>query len=529
MIDHAFKEELARKRERVEDLFYYENSKVRIGRGTYGLVYKATPKGNNPKYPQKEYALKMIEGQGFSMSACREIALFRELRHPNLICLQRVFLTNEKKVWLLLDYAEHDLWHVIKHHRTAKNKKVPIMVPRNMVKNILYQILSGIHYLHSNWVLHRDLKPANILLMGDGPPDMRGRVKIADLGFSRVFANPLKPMAELDPVVVTFWYRAPELLLGAKHYTKAIDVWAIGCIFAELLTAEPLFFCKEEDIKAQNPYHYDQVKRIFHLLGYPSDADWPDMKKMPDHQRLLADARAEGTPIQTFPNSLHRYFDKWKIHPGSNPYKLLVRLLTVDPNKRVSCKEAMEDPYFKTDPKPTDDVFNKYPIPYAKKEHLQESELAATKAKIDAMTNQLHPPHEHMHMPQHIPVQHQQMHDEPANKMMRMGPPQASQRMPPGYGPDSWHPGMNQQMRPHVMPGQMEMGNMMGQPPNYYRGPGNPQFMTPQQQQQQQMGMMQMHPNQMMGRGGAEQQQYMQNQQMMQKGPQHQQWNQPFR
>uniref|UniRef100_A0A8R1HGH8 Cyclin-dependent kinase 8 n=1 Tax=Caenorhabditis japonica TaxID=281687 RepID=A0A8R1HGH8_CAEJA len=428
MIDENFKKELTMKRERVEDLFYFENSKE-IGRGTYGLVYKAVPKHPNGRFPNKEYALKMIEGQGFSMSACREIALFRELRHPNLICLQRVFLTNEKKVWLLLDYAEHDLWHVIKHHRTAKNKKVPIMVPRNMVKNILYQILSGMHYLHSNWVLHRDLKPANILLMGDGPPDMRGRVKIADLGFSRIYANPLKPMAELDPVVVTFWYRAPELLLGAKHYTKAIDVWAIGCIFAELLTAEPLFFCKEEDIKAQNPYHYDQVKRIFHLLGYPNETDWPDMKKMPDHARLLSDARNDGTPITTFPNSLHRYFDKWKIHPQSSPYRLLVKLLTVDPVKRVSCEDAMNDYYFRKmerPPKETDDVFNKYPIPYAKKEQ--------------QMT---------------IPVQQPQQMQQPQMNAQQMmgGPPQMAPTQmgqPPMGVPDAGHPGhpMMQQQHP---------------------------------------------------------------------------------
>lgn len=94
------------------------------------------------------------------------------------------------------------------------------MVPKGMVKSLLYQILDGIHYLHSNWVLHRDLKPANILVMGEGPE--RGRVKIADMGFARLFNAPLKPLADLDPVVVTFWYRAPELLLGARHYTKAI-------------------------------------------------------------------------------------------------------------------------------------------------------------------------------------------------------------------------------------------------------------------------------------------------------------------
>ncbi|CAJ0947788.1 unnamed protein product, partial [Mesorhabditis belari] len=91
-----------------------------VGRGTYGHVYKATPKSpaSMKMYPNKEYDLKLIEGnQQFTMSACREIALLRELKHPNLIRLQRVFLTKERKVWLLLDYAEHDLWHIIKHHR----------------------------------------------------------------------------------------------------------------------------------------------------------------------------------------------------------------------------------------------------------------------------------------------------------------------------------------------------------------------------------------------------------------------------
>ena len=98
-----------------------------------------------------------------------------------------------------------------------------------MVKSLLYQILDGIHYLHENWVLHRDLKPANILVMGEGPE--RGRVKIADMGFARLFNSPLKPLADLDPVVVTFWYRAPELLLGARHYTKGMRFAKCNIVF----------------------------------------------------------------------------------------------------------------------------------------------------------------------------------------------------------------------------------------------------------------------------------------------------------
>lgn len=134
-------------------------------------------------------------------------------------------------------------------------------------------------------------KPANILVMGEGRE--RGRVKIADMGFARLFNNPLKPLADLDPVVVTFWYRAPELLLGARHYTKAIDIWAIGCIFAELLTSEPIFHCRQEDIKTNNPYHQDQLDRIFNVMGFPMDKDWEDIKKMPEYNQLQKDFKKQ--------------------------------------------------------------------------------------------------------------------------------------------------------------------------------------------------------------------------------------------
>lgn len=110
-----------------------------------------------------------------------------------------------------------------------------------MIRSIMHQMLSGIHYLHSNWIMHRDLKPANILVMGRG--EQCGVVKIADFGLARIFQAPLKPLRE---TVVTLWYRAPELLLGAKHYTRAVDMWAIGCIFAELISLRPLFLGIEE-------------------------------------------------------------------------------------------------------------------------------------------------------------------------------------------------------------------------------------------------------------------------------------------
>ncbi|XP_052810422.1 cyclin-dependent kinase 8-like isoform X2 [Mya arenaria] len=363
-MDFEYKQRTAQERKKVEDLFDYEGCKV--GRGTYGSVYKAKNKDSSDG---KEYALKQIEGTGISMSACREIALLRELKHPNVISLQKVFLSHQdRKVWLLFDYAEHDLWHIIKFHRSAKATKKAVNVPKNMVKNLLYQILDGIHYLHANWVLHRDLKPANILVMGEGCE--RGRVKIADMGFARLFNAPLKPLADLDPVVVTFWYRAPELLLGARHYTKAIDIWAIGCIFAELLTSEPIFHCRQEDIKTSNPYHHDQLDRIFNVMGFPLEKDWEDIRKMPEHGTLMKDFKRS-----SYGNcNLTKYMEKHKIKPDGKAFHLLQKLLTMDPTKRITSEQAMSDPYFLEDPKPANDVFEGMPIPYPKREFLTDDE-----------------------------------------------------------------------------------------------------------------------------------------------------------
>ncbi|XP_020310763.1 cyclin-dependent kinase 19 isoform X1 [Oncorhynchus tshawytscha] len=377
-MDYDFKTKLAAEREKVEDLFEYEGCKV--GRGTYGHVYKAKRKDGKD---EKEYALKQIEGTGISMSACREIALLRELKHPNVIALQKVFLSHsDRKVWLLFDYAEHDLWHIIKFHRASKANKKPMQLPRGMVKSLLYQILDGIHYLHANWVLHRDLKPANILVMGEGPE--RGRVKIADMGFARLFNSPLKPLADLDPVVVTFWYRAPELLLGARHYTKAIDIWAIGCIFAELLTSEPIFHCRQEDIKTSNPFHHDQLDRIFSVMGFPADKDWEDIRKMPEYPTLQKDFRRT-----TYANSsLIKYMEKHKVKPDSKVFLLLQKLLTMDPTKRITSEQALQDPYFLEDPLPTSDVFAGCQIPYPKREFLNEDEPEEKTEKNQAQQHQ---------------------------------------------------------------------------------------------------------------------------------------------
>lgn len=255
-----------------------------------------------------------------------------------------------------------------------------LYIPPKMIKSIMKQMLEGILYLHNNWVLHRDLKPANVLVMGDGPE--RGRVKIADMGFARLFNAPLKPLADLDPVVVTFWYRAPELLLGARHYTKAIDIWAIGCIFAELLTSEPIFICKQEDLKTSNPYHHDQIDKIFTVMGFPKQEDWPDIMNMPEYNQFQKDFSPN-----TYQNcSLAQHLGHvHKMKSDSPQITFLTKMLKMDPTQRISTEAALQDPYFKEEKgqKILADCFGSDPIRYPKREIMPEEDEEKKKKQME--------------------------------------------------------------------------------------------------------------------------------------------------
>ena len=218
-----------------------------LNSGTYGRVYKAqelVPRGSWVREP-RVYAIKKFkpdrEGHaalytGISQSAVREIALNRELRHVNVVWLREVLL-EENAIFLVYEYVEHDFLQIIHHHLTVL--RTPIRGA--MIKSLLWQVLNGVQYLHENWIMHRDLKPANILITAHGV------VKIGDLGLARVYCGPLVSLHTSDMVVVTIWYRAPELLLGARHYSPAIDLWAVGCIWGELIALRPMF--KGEEIR----------------------------------------------------------------------------------------------------------------------------------------------------------------------------------------------------------------------------------------------------------------------------------------
>lgn len=206
----------------------------KLGEGTYGIVYKAQNKSTKEIVALKRIRLDNEE-EGIPCTAVREISLLRDLHHPNIVRLLDILHT-EKKLTLVFEYLDSDLKKYLDTTNPAPSDGdvVVDLSPeyRELVKGFLYQLLQGVAYCHSRLVLHRDLKPQNLLV------SRKGELKIADFGLARTFAAPVR---SYSTEVVTLWYRPPDVLLGNKFYSAAIDLWSVGCIFAEMMNGRPLF------------------------------------------------------------------------------------------------------------------------------------------------------------------------------------------------------------------------------------------------------------------------------------------------
>ncbi|KAI9496452.1 kinase-like domain-containing protein [Zychaea mexicana] len=340
-----------------------------ISSGTYGRVYKA--RFRNKEDP-REFAIKKFkpdrEGDthhyvGISQSACREIALCRELKHINIVGLEEVLL-EDKAIFMVFEFAEHDFLQIIHYHLHTERKSMPEVI----VKSLLWQLINSVAYLHANWVLHRDLKPANVLLTSEGV------VKTGDLGLARLFNRPLQPLFNGDKVVVTIWYRAPELLFGSRHYTKAVDMWAVGCIFGELLALKPIFKGEEAkmDSKKNVPFQRSQLTKIFEVLGTPTKERWPTIDQLPDYSYLSSFPMCQ--------NNLKHLHGLPKSEAGFN---LLASLLEYDPAKRITAEKALNHPYFQEEPRPVMNVLAQQGTEYPHRRITQDdNDIKSNKAAV---------------------------------------------------------------------------------------------------------------------------------------------------
>ncbi|PIA15766.1 Cdc2l1 protein [Coemansia reversa NRRL 1564] len=301
------------------DLCYEKLNKIE--EGTYGIVYRAKDISTGEIVALKHLKLDQ-ERNGFPITSLREIHTLLLAKHPNIINVREIVVGKSlNSIYMVMDFMEHDLRTLMESMRESFRP--------SEVKSLLLQLCSAIAHLHGNWIVHRDLKTSN-LLMASG-----GALRVADFGLARKYSSPLGHMTGL---VVTLWYRAPELLMGEKQYSTAVDMWSVGCIFAELFVGQPLF---------QGRGEIDQITRIFAARGVPNKLTWPDFD-------LLPNAKVFKFSSSPDPSKLLRARMQGYDGMTENAYDLLTRMLALDPKRRISAHEALDHPYFTEHPPPKD-------------------------------------------------------------------------------------------------------------------------------------------------------------------------------
>ncbi|KAL7896110.1 kinase-like domain-containing protein [Trichoderma sp. SZMC 28014] len=297
-----------------------------IEEGTYGFVARATELSTGRVVAIKRLKLEAGDPNGLPVTGLREIQILKRCQHRNVVKLEEVVVGNDigrpdNSIFLVLEFVEHDLKSIL--------DDMPEPFLSSEVKRLLLQLASGVSYLHENYILHRDLKTSNLLLSN------RGLLKIADFGMARYVGE--SPTPKLTQLVVTLWYRSPELLLGTRSYGAPVDMWSVGCIFGELIAREPLL---------QGSNEVDQISKIFQLCGFPTDESWPSFRRLPNARSLRLPPKQQQ---QSATGSVIRAKFPSLTTAGA---ALLNSLLALDPDKRPSAKEMLEHEYFRQDPKP---------------------------------------------------------------------------------------------------------------------------------------------------------------------------------
>ena len=299
-----------------------------LGSGAYGVVVSARDKLNGSHIAIKKIE-KAFEHSTFTKRTLRELKIMRLLDHENILKIESIQLPRSRmefdEIYVVTELMETDLSSIIKSPQPLSDEHCQFF---------LYQILRGIKYMHSAQILHRDLKPRNLLVNSNCD------LKICDFGLARPCISELKVRAtQMTDYVATRWYRAPELLLTFKKYTTAMDMWSVGCIFGEILLRKPILPGSDTN---------NQLELIFNLIGTPSQEDIQAIPNPRSREKALKVPKRRGKCFETmFRNANPEALD------------LLRRMLTFNPDKRISVEEALRHPYLAALHYPDDEPITK--------------------------------------------------------------------------------------------------------------------------------------------------------------------------
>ncbi|XP_013863957.1 serine/threonine-protein kinase MAK isoform X7 [Austrofundulus limnaeus] len=276
-----------------------------LGDGTYGCVLMGRSNESG-----ELVAIKKMKRKFYSWDECinlREVKSLKKLNHANVVKLKEVIRENDH-LYFVFEYMKENLYQLMKDRKK--------LFPESVIRNISFQILQGLSFIHKHGFFHRDMKPENLLCMG---PEL---VKIADFGLAREIRS--KP--PYTDYVSTRWYRAPEVLLRSSNYTSPIDLWAVGCIMAELYTLRPLFPGNSE---------VDEIFKICQVLGTVKKTDWPEGYHLASAMNFR------------FPQCVPTHLKTLIPNASNEAITLMKDLLQWDPKKRPTAVQALRYPYFK--------------------------------------------------------------------------------------------------------------------------------------------------------------------------------------
>nr|XP_043902826.1 serine/threonine-protein kinase MAK isoform X8 [Solea senegalensis] len=343
-----------------------------LGDGTYGSVQMGRSNESG-----ELVAIKRMKRKFYSWEECmnlREVKSLKKLNHANVVKLKEVIRENDH-LYFVFEYMKENLYQLMKDR---ENK----MFSENEIRNIMFQVLSGLAFVHKHGFFHRDMKPENVLCMG---PEL---VKIADFGLAREIRS--KP--PYTDYVSTRWYRAPEVLLRSSIYSSPIDLWAVGCIMAELYTLRPLFPGNSE---------VDEIFKICQVLGTVKKMDWPEGYQLATAMNFR------------FPQCVPTHLKTLIPNASQEAIALMKDMLQWDPKKRPTAVQALRYPYFQVDqvlgPRPQSQEVKKVQAkPLANKpvpESMTDPKQSSSESKASTPPFRNHQQQQQHHQPlQQIPL-----------------------------------------------------------------------------------------------------------------------------